>query len=584
MSEDGRPAATKDQQGLSIRLRAFVLLRVTLIVASSYLVLAQYDFQVVPTLLGVLVLLGLFSNLIFLWIPRGILASPRFFAGLVIFDTLWIATLLVLAGRFDPEFFYLFFFVVLLSAIGENLAVILLGTLAACVAYFLVVYLTMGRASLLTASTLIRIPFLISVAGFYGYLVERIRKERQKAVAEKFVIEELRTKQRELEEVNRRLAQEINDRKRIEEELQRASEMKSVFVSTVSHEVKTPLTSIKNAVDLLAPSIRGMGDPQRRFLDIATRNIERLNLIIGDLLEISRIEAGKIRCQFSEVDPVRFLRPVAAALEQEARRKSLLFSLDLEYALPLVWVDAHRMEQVMTNLLSNAIKFTPEGGKIAVSARSLGDEVEISVTDSGVGLSAEDQAQVFEPFYQAGDPLTNKTHGTGLGLAISWNLVAAHGSELRVDSEPGRGSRFYFRIAVASERAREKTALEEAVREFVAFPFFSLLVARLAWQAEIAGETQRAELQRAANLLSKALPRSSDKVIVQPANGRIVIVLLGTALDGGRIVRRKLAQALDSGIGPTVRVQGPAVYPEDGATGFQLIGAALAADETRGEL
>ncbi|HHQ48889.1 MAG TPA: hypothetical protein ENK19_08420, partial [Acidobacteria bacterium] len=134
---------------MSFRLRAFVLLRLTLIVASSYLVLAQYGFQTVPWPEGTLVLLGLFSNLVLWRIPRRVLSSPRFLAGLVVTDTLWIAALLVLTGRFEPEFFYLFFFVVLLAAIGENLAVILLGTIVACLAYGLVVYTTMGKAELL---------------------------------------------------------------------------------------------------------------------------------------------------------------------------------------------------------------------------------------------------------------------------------------------------------------------------------------------------------------------------------------------------------------------------------------------------
>jgi len=575
MTGTGYPKVEDERQRMSFRLRAFVLLRLTLIVAASYVVVAQYGFRTVPWPAGVLVLAGLLSNVVLWKTPRPVLSSPRFLAGLVVADTLWIAALLVLTGRFDQEFFYLFFFVVLLAAIGENLAVILLGTVVACVAYCLVVYTTMGREALLTASTLIRIPFLISVAGFYGYLVDRIRRERQRAASEALVILELEAQQRRMEEINARLAREINDRKRIEEELQRASEMKSAFVSMVSHELRTPLTSIKNAVDLLAPSIQGLGDPQERMLAIARRNIERLGTIIGDLLEISRIEAGRIRCRFEDVAPLHILRPVVSSLEEDARRKSLALELRTEEGLPTVWADPRRIEQVVTNLVSNAIKFTPQGGRIEVGARSVGDEVEISVTDSGVGLAPEDRERVFEPFFQAGDPLTDRARGTGLGLAISWNLVAAHGFELQVQSEKGEGSRFSFRLARVAEAARERTVLEEAMREYMAFPFFSLLVVAPAAPAGRM-EARRRWIEKTRKILAEMLPRSGDKLIVQPALGRMVVVLLGTGRDGGGVVRGRLAGALAGEAGAAAAIRGPAVYPEDGATGFQLIEAALA--------
>ena len=575
MKESRRLKTDAERQRMSFRLRAFVLLRLTLIVASSYLVLAQYGFRTVPWPEGTLVLLGLLSNIVLWRIPRRVLSSPRFLAGLVVADTLWIAALLVLTGRFEPEFFYLFFFVVLLAAIGENLAVILLGTIVACIAYGLVVYTTMGKAELLTASTLIRIPFLISAAGFYGYLVDRIRKERQRAASEELAVRELEGQQRQMEEINARLEREIEDRKRIEEELQRASEMKSAFVSMVSHELKTPLTSIKNAVDLLAPSIEGLEEPQQRMLAIARRNVDRLGHIIGDLLEISRIEAGKIRCCFEEVDPLRFLGPVVANLETEARRKSLTLELRADERLPAVWADPRRIEQVVTNLVSNAIKFTPEGGTIEVAATNLGDEVEIGVTDTGIGLAPEDRERVFEPFFQAGDPLTGRARGTGLGLAISWNLVASHGYELKVLSEKGAGSRFWFRLASAGPAARERTSLEEAMREYMAFPFFAVLAVLPDGRRDDAAERER-WTGATREILAGMLPRSSDKLIVQPVLGRIVVVLLGTGRDGGGVVRSRVAEALASAGGAAV-VHGPAVYPEDGATGFQLIDAAMAA-------
>ncbi len=573
------------ESGFSFRLRAFILLRLTLIVAASYLVLAQYEFVTVSPGQAGVIFLGLASNVLFWLLPRPVLTSPRFLASLVVADTLWVAILLVVSGRFDPEFFYLFFFVVLLAAIGENLVVILLGTIVVSVAYFLVVYVTMGRAEALASSTLIRIPFLLAAAGFYGYLVDRIRKERQKAAVELLVIESLRNQQRQLEEVNRRLTQEIRDRQRIEEELKRASDMKSVFVSTVSHEFKTPLTAIKNSVDLLAPKIEALGESERRFLMIAKRNIDRLAFIIGDLLEISRIEAGRIRCDFDEIAVASFVEPAVSSIESQVNESGLTLEVQIERDLPLVWADPQRMEQVMANLLSNAIKFTPPGGKIVVGAGRTEGGVEISVTDTGIGLSPEDSEKVFEPFYQAGDPLTDRSRGTGLGLAISWNIVAAHGCELRVHSELRRGSRFFFTLGSASERTREATRLEEAIRRFVTFPFFSFLLVE---QREEKGRGPAAPspssfLEAVCERIEAVLPRSNDHIIRQPASRRVVIVLLGTGLDGGRIVRRRLAEALREEPAVPAAVCGPSVYPEDGHTGFQLIRAAVAACEDEKE-
>lgn len=580
MDEFGETVRPPGESRFSFRLRAFILLRLTLIVAASYLVLAQYEFVMVPSGQAGIIFLGLASNVLFWLLPRPVLTSPRFLASLVVADTLWVAILLVVSGRFNPEFFYLFFFVVLLAAIGENLVVILLGTIVVSIAYFLVVFVTMGRAEALASSTLIRIPFLLAAAGFYGYLVDRIRRERQKAAAELLMVENLRSQQRQLEEVNRRLTQEIRDRQRIEEELKRASDMKSVFVSTVSHEFKTPLTAIKNAVDLLAPRIEALGESERRFLTITRRNIDRLAFIIGDLLEISRIEAGRIRCDFEEITVESFIEPAVSSIESQANESGLTLEVQIDHDLPLVWADSKRLEQVMANLLSNAIKFTPTGGKIVVGAGRTAAGVEISVTDTGIGLSPEDSEKIFEPFYQAGDPLTDRSRGTGLGLAISWSIVAAHGCELKVSSELRRGSRFFFTLGMASERTREATHLEEAIRRFVTFPFFSFLLVEQRDEGNGRGAAAASPsefLDAVCERIEAVLPRSNDHIIRQPASRRVVIVLLGTGLDGGRIVRRYLAEALGTDPAVPVTVCGPSVFPEDGHTGFQLIHAAMTA-------
>ena len=563
---------------IALRLRAFFLLRLTLIIATSYLALAQSDFTTAPAPLAILIAAGLLSNLLAPLLPPRLLNSPKFMAAVILLDTAWITVALIASGRLRADFFYLYFFILFLAAMGENLTLIILGTLAVSTAYFFIIYASGGLASLLTTGTLIRVPFLLTVATFYGYLVDRLRHERQRSQEEAAVIASLREKQSEIEEVNRRLASEIEVRRRAEEELKRASEVKSAFVSTVSHELRTPLTSIKNALDLLRPSLAELDEPQQRFAEMARRNVHRLAHIIDDLLDVSRIEAGQMSFSFAPVKVDRLLSGVVSSLEPEAEKSSLAVELLVEPELPEAWADARRIEQVVSNLLSNAIKFTPAAGCVTVSADRRGQDIEIAVADTGIGLSDEDRVRIFEPFYQAGDPLTDRVKGTGLGLAISRSMVAAHGGDLLVDSRPSEGSRFHFCIPAAGPRGTEIAEFESACREYSAYPFFTLLVIA-ATDAEPPAPSPAEEagvFDRLRETIAAALPRSSDRLHAQPACRRLLLVLLGTDRDGGVIVREKLERLLADGQAPgcAAVVHGPATFPEDGRTGFQLVRAA----------
>ncbi|MCG6964214.1 MAG: HAMP domain-containing histidine kinase [Acidobacteria bacterium] len=561
-----------------LRLRAFFLLRLTLIIATSYLALAQSDFSSAPAPLALLIAAGLLSNLLGPVLPRQLLESPKFMAAVILFDTIWITVALIASGRLRADFFYLYFFILFLAAMGENLTLIVLGTLAVSAAYFFIVYATGGLATLLTTGTLIRIPFLLSVATFYGYLVDRLRHERQRSQEEAVVISSLREKQSEIEEVNRRLENEIGVRRRAEEELKRVSEVKTAFVSTVSHELRTPLTSIKNALDLLRPALAELDEPQQRFAEMARRNVRRLAHIIDDLLDVSRIEAGQMSFSFAPVAVNSLLDTVVSSLEPEAKKSSLEVELRLAPDLPEAWADAQRIEQVVSNLLSNAIKFTPAAGRVTVTAELSGQDLEIAVSDTGIGLSEEDRARVFEPFYQAGDPLTDRVKGTGLGLAISRSMVAAHGSDLVVESRLEEGSRFSFLIPVVGPRGTEIVELEAACREYSAYPFYTLLVIEpVVPETAVRSEIERTQVfDRLGQKVASAMPRSSDRLHAQPACGRLLLVLLGTDRDGGVIVRERLERMLaaDRELRPSPLIHGPASFPNDGRTGFQLVRAA----------
>ena len=553
--------------------RAFILLRFTLIIATSYLLLAELGPGSVPPTLLFLLALVFLTNLGALALPSNWLRSPALIGAAVVGDTLWITVALIATGRFNAEFFYLYFFVLFLAGIGENIRLITLTATVVCVAYVVLIAQTAGPAEVLTTQTLIRVPFLFSAAIFYGYLVDRLRKERHRTREEMAVIEGL--------EHNRRALAQAN------EELRRLSEAKSKFVSTVSHELKSPLTAIKNAVNLIDPGAdREVND---KFLEMIRRNADRLNSIIADLLDMSKVESGSLTIVADSLDLPPFLAKVAEPFESQAASAGIRFEFDTPESLPEVFADANRIEQVVSNLLSNALKATPSGGSVSLSLESADNEqVLISVSDDGVGLTEEDQSKIFEPFYQAPNALKGKPPGTGLGLTICRDLIRGHGSELEVESKIGAGGRFFFSLPVRSQRAIETISFENRVRTtFRAHPYFTLMVVDCDSDSSPGPEgTAKTTVETVHARLEKLLPRALDVLYDQPSHRRIIVVLLSTPLGGGLVVKRKLVSAFASksagGEGSDTgwpRVFGPAGYPEDGEHGSTLIDRAIMVGE-----
>ncbi len=223
--------------------------------------------------------------------------------------------------------------------------------------------------------------------------------------------------------------------------------MKSEFVSLVSHELRTPLTSIKGYVDLLLEGDAGeLNEEQEEYLGIVKNNADRLVALINDLLDVSRIESGKIQLQRASLDIAQSIRGVANSLKPQIEGKAQQLALDIPATLPAVSGDPDRVTQILTNLLSNAYKYTPKGGTITISAVSERSMVRVDVRDTGIGLSAEEQAQLFTKFFRARNQTTEEVGGTGLGLAITRSLVEMHGGKIIVFSAPGQGSTFSFTL------------------------------------------------------------------------------------------------------------------------------------------
>jgi PAS domain S-box-containing protein len=233
--------------------------------------------------------------------------------------------------------------------------------------------------------------------------------------------------------------------------------MKSDLISRVSHELRTPLTSIKGFVDLLLDGDAGeVGGEQREFLEIVRNNADRLVALINDLLDMSRIESGRVALKRAAVDLAALVGGVATAHRMAIEGKGQALAIDMPPDLPAVDADADRLRQILDNLLSNAHKYTPRGGAIGITASREGAMVRIAVRDSGIGLALDEQERVFDTFFRARNRATRESIGTGLGLALVRSLVALHGGEICLDSAPGKGSTFSFALPAATPGAPEE--------------------------------------------------------------------------------------------------------------------------------
>lgn len=227
--------------------------------------------------------------------------------------------------------------------------------------------------------------------------------------------------------------------------------MKTEFVSRVSHELRTPLTSIKGFVDLLLDGDAGpVGEEQREFLEIIQNNSDRLVALINDLLDLSRIESGRITLDRAPLDLRRLFQTVAAAVLPEVEAKGQTLALALPQDIPAVSGDTARVAQVIRNLLSNAHKYTPRGGSIRCTAAREGRMVRVSIRDNGIGLAPEEQQQLFTRFFRARNRTTRAVGGVGLGLVVARSLVELHGGEIAVTSAPDAGSTFSFTLPIAA--------------------------------------------------------------------------------------------------------------------------------------
>jgi PAS domain S-box-containing protein len=236
---------------------------------------------------------------------------------------------------------------------------------------------------------------------------------------------------------------------------------KSEFISTVSHELRTPMTAIKGYTDLLyGGAVGSLNDNQKHFLSVIQNNTGRLIALINDLLDISRIETGRVRFETAPVKLGDVIADVVEAMAARAQQRKLNLSYEVDAGIPEVMGDRDRLHQVLTNLVGNAINYTPEGS-VMIEATDVGMAVQVSVRDTGVGIDPEEIGRIFDRFYRSDDPVVQAASGTGLGLPIVKMFVEMHGGRVWVDSEQGKGSTFTFILPArgAELEAKEPTPL-----------------------------------------------------------------------------------------------------------------------------
>lgn len=235
---------------------------------------------------------------------------------------------------------------------------------------------------------------------------------------------------------------DITERKQAEEKLRETMELKSQFISTVSHELRTPLAAMKEGLGIVLDQVVGeINEKQKKFLDIAKRNADRLGALINDVLDFQKLSAGKMNLDMQDNDIAQIVSEVHETMTLYAKKHDVDLVTELPENLPTAKFDRGKITQVMTNLISNAIKFTPAQGMASVNVRHQNEELVISVHDTGMGIPKEALPKIFERFYRVHRP-NKQIQGTGLGLAIVHKIVIMHGGRIDVESEVDQGTTF----------------------------------------------------------------------------------------------------------------------------------------------
>lgn len=359
-----------------------------------------------------------------------------------------------------------------------------------------------------------------------------------------------------------------------EKEIERA---KTDFISTVSHELRTPLTSIREGVAQVYEGILGpINGDQKEFLEIALEEVDRLAAIINDLLDISKIEAGKVALRKTWIVLTDLIKEIMFNYQPVMKNKGLILESYVPDHAVEIFCDPDKIKQIITNLLTNAHKFTEPGGRVDIEVSEKATEVVITVSDTGRGISKENVPKLFDKFVQIGRTAGPGIKGTGLGLAISKNLVEMHGGEIWVDSQVNKGSSFHFSLPKLKRDMVAKENIEHGLKNLGKDgPGLSVLVLKLLrgsakTKKNVSAETLKIFLKE----LDRRFIDGSGDAFLNGSDECIIILPLidkKTAGEIGEEFKLRLAALLDARHEPQKVNLGISTFPEDADTSELLL-------------
>lgn len=433
--------------------RYFILLRYVLITAAAYLLL--FEGETAGPVVVTLIIGALASNVFLSRLPERLLLKPVTVGLVICADVGWIAAGLWYKGDFGSDIFFLYFFVLFLAAIGENLILILFAAVLLS-GVDLALFVMPGQdRSIWTSSSLIRVPFIFTVALFYGHLTEKVKRERRRALMEKEFAEKMahivHAQTKDLREQAEELR--MNYEKALETNRQKAE-----FVATISHELRTPLHVIMGSVEaLLDGALGSLQGSQQRVLERMRENGLYLFDLIMSILNLNRLEAGRVPVRWEQIELPGLLAEVERVIRHIPAASGVVFDFHAAPGIPVLVSDRDKLNIILRNLVGNAIKFTEEG---LITVRADFDpesqRIEFSVRDTGTGIDEEDMPFIFDMFWQKDKSHTNPRAGIGLGLYIVKRLANDIAGEVAVESKKGEGSLFRVRIPASPHLSNKR--------------------------------------------------------------------------------------------------------------------------------
>jgi signal transduction histidine kinase/GGDEF domain-containing protein len=359
--------------------------------------------------------------------------------------------------------------------------------------------------------------------------------------------------------------------------LNKALELKTEFISTVSHELKTPLSITREAINIILDKTIGeVNNKQEKILISARENIDRLGRIINGLLDVERIEAGKIELQKTQVDITSLIKKITLSLEPAAKKKSLILKTNLPHKNVDIYVDQDRISQVITNLIANSIKYT-EKGSIEILLIDKEKEIECRVSDTGVGIAKEELPKLFDRFQRFRH---GSKGGTGLGLSIVKGIVELHKGKICIDSTPGKGTQFVFILP--------KYSPEELILEYVNNGIISakekdskmsLIIISIDENYKLTKKIQLEELHSILMGMEEAVDNSLRKAgdAVVKVAGEVIVILTGCDKENALRVEGRLEKVIEDFLNEKKIlnkikiIMGCATYPDEAKEDIQLI-------------